>query len=211
MLCLFDLDGTLIDSEEGILGGVRYALGQMQLPVPSDAELRHWIGPPLRHNFAPLLEHDAERVEAAVAHYQHRFLTHGHRQYTVDPGIETLVRQLHAAGHPLAIVTSKTANNAQPIIAALSFGHLFSRMYNPDPSSAVSEKAAMVAAALRDFGTPAADTVMIGDRRYDMDGAVANGVRGIGVLWGFGDRAELEAAGATAVVADTRELMALLS
>jgi phosphoglycolate phosphatase len=211
MLCLFDLDGTLIDSEEGIVACVRHALTQMNVAAPSDAELRHWIGPPLRHNFAPLLDHDAERVEAAVAHYQDRFHTHGHREYSVYPGIEALVRKLHAAGHTLVIVTSKIARNAEPIIAALPFGHLFSGMYNPDARSAVSEKASMIAAALGDFAVPAARTVMIGDRKFDIEGAVANKVRGIGVLWGFGDRSELEKAGADAIAATPEALAELLA
>jgi phosphoglycolate phosphatase len=211
LLCLFDLDGTLIDSEEGIVACVRHALTQMNVSVPSDADLRHWIGPPLRHNFAPLLDHDAERIEAAVEHYQDRFQTHGHREYAVYPGIEALVRKLHAAGHTLVIVTSKIARNAEPIIAALPFGHLFARMYNPDARSAVSEKASMVAAALEDFDMPAARTVMIGDRKFDIEGAVANKVRGIGVLWGFGDRNELEEAGADAIAATPEALAELLA
>ncbi|HEX7815476.1 HAD hydrolase-like protein [Dyella sp.] len=211
MLCLFDLDGTLIDSEEGIFGCVRHALTQMKAAIPSDAELRHWIGPPLRHNFAPLLDHDAERIEQAVQHYHERFQTHGHREYAVYPGIEALVRALHAAGHTLAIVTSKTLENAAPIIAALPFGSLFVRMYNPDARSAMSEKASMIAAALIDFDIDASQAVMIGDRKYDIEGAIANQVHSIGVLWGFGDRTELEAAGAHDIAADTQELLALLS
>ncbi|HEY9130982.1 MAG TPA: HAD hydrolase-like protein [Dyella sp.] len=211
MLCLFDLDGTLIDSEEGIVACVRHALIQMGVPVPDHAQLRGWIGPPLRHNFAPLLGHDQARVEAAVEHYHDRFQSHGHREYAIYPGIEALIRQLHAEGHTLAIVTSKVASNAEPVVAALPFGDLFTRMYTPDARSALSEKAAMIAAALHDFGIEPSQAVMIGDRKFDIEGAVANNVRGIGVLWGFGDRAELEHAGATDIVADTRQLVELLT
>jgi phosphoglycolate phosphatase len=210
MLYLFDLDGTLIDSEEGIVACVRHALIQMGVPVPDHAQLRGWIGPPLRHNFAPLLGHDPTLVEAAVEHYHDRFQRHGHREYAVYPGIEALIRQLHAAGHTLAIVTSKVASNAEPVVAALPFGTLFTRMYTPDALSALSEKAAMIAAALHDFGVEPSQAAMIGDRKFDIEGAVANNVRGIGVLWGFGDRAELEHAGATDVVADAVTLLDLL-
>ena len=211
MLCLFDLDGTLIDSEHGITACVMHALARLDVPAPAHEELRRWIGPPLRHSFAPLLGHDAERIEAAVAYYHERFDTHGWREHTVYPGIETLIGRLLAAGHQLAVVTSKPQHHAAPIIAHLPFGKAFLRLYGPHPDSPHSEKASMIAEALRDFGSAPQDAVMIGDRHFDIDGAVANRVRGIGVLWGFGSRTELEQAGASAVAATPDELGTLLS
>ena len=93
---------------------------------------------------------------------------------------------------------------AGPFLAGL-------RLYGPSPNSAHSEKASMIAAALADFGARPEQTVMIGDRRFDIEGAVANDVRGIGVLWGFGSRTELEQAGASAIAATPDELAALLT
>ena len=208
MLCLFDLDGTLIDSEDGITRSVQHALSQLGVPAPDD--LRAWIGPPLRHNFAPLLDHDPIRIEQAVAHYHERFQHTGWREHTVYAGIDALIEQLHEAGHQLAIVTSKTRENALPIIEQFSFGRLFTKTYTPTPDSAHSEKASMIAAALRDFAAAPGDTVMIGDRCFDIEGALANQVRGIGVLWGFGSRAELEQAGAAALARDPAHLVELL-
>jgi phosphoglycolate phosphatase len=210
MLCLFDLDGTLIDSEHGITACVKHALARLDVPVPDDDELRGWIGPPLRHSFAPLLDHDAARIESAVELYHERFHTHGWREHEIYPGIELLIEQLLAADHRLAVVTSKPHRHAAPIIAHLPFGSAFLRLYGPDPASPHSEKASMIAAALNDFDAAPDDAVMIGDRRFDIEGAVANGVRGIGVLWGFGDRAELEHAGASAIAATPDELSTLL-
>ncbi len=209
MLCLFDLDGTLIDSELGIVACVRHAFEQLGEPAP--AELRHWIGPPLRHSFAPLLGHDPVRVEAAVEHYHQRFHTIGWREHTVYPGIEAMIQRLHEAGHELAIVTSKPQRHATPIVESFPFASAFSRLYGPDPSSPHSEKASMIAAALSDFGADPAQTVMIGDRHFDIDGAVANRVRGIGVLWGFGSREELEQAGAHALADDPTQLGDMLA
>ncbi len=209
MLCLFDLDGTLIDSEVGILGCVRHALTQLDVPHP--AEMRHWIGPPLRHSFAPLLDHDHDRIELAVEHYHERFHAIGWREHTVYPGIEDMIGQLRAAGHTLAVVTSKPERHARPIMEHLPFGSAFSRLYGPDPASPHSEKATMIAAALADFGVDPVDTVMIGDRHFDIDGAVANRVRGIGVLWGFGSQVELEKAGASALARDPDHLAQLLA
>ncbi|EIL98529.1 HAD hydrolase-like protein [Rhodanobacter thiooxydans] len=211
MLCLFDLDGTLIDSEHGITACVKHALARLQVPVPAHEELRRWIGPPLRHSFAPLLGHDADRIEAAVAYYHERFDTHGWREHEIYPGIEALIGRLRDAGHRLAVVTSKPHHHAAPIIEHLPFGAAFGRLYGPHPGSAHSQKAAMIAEALADFGAEPADTVMIGDRHFDIDGAVANRVRGVGVLWGFGDREELEQAGASAIAATPDELAKLLS
>jgi len=210
MLCLFDLDGTLIDSEHGISACVKHALARLEVPSPSQEELRHWIGPPLRHSFAPLLDHDAGRIEAAVAYYHERFDTHGWREHEVYPGIETLIERLLAAGHQLAVVTSKPHRHAAPIIAHLPFGEAFLRVYGPHPDSPHSEKASMIAEALADFGCDPGEAVMIGDRHFDIDGAVANQVRGIGVLWGFGGRVELERAGANAIAATPDELAKLL-
>jgi phosphoglycolate phosphatase len=210
MLCLFDLDGTLIDSEHGITACVKHALARLDVPAPAHAELRRWIGPPLRHSFAPLLDHDAERIEAAVEYYHERFNTLGWQEHEIYPGIEALIERLLTAGHQLAVVTSKPHRHAAPIIAHLPFGEAFLRLYGPHPDSPHSEKASMIAEALADFDCAPADAVMVGDRHFDIDGAVANHVRGIGVLWGFGSRAELEQAGAHAMAATPDELARLL-
>ena len=210
MLCLFDLDGTLIDSEHGITACVKHALARLDVPAPAREELRRWIGPPLRHSFAPLLDHDAARIEAAVTYYHERFNELGWREHDVYPGIELLIRQLLDAGHQLAVVTSKPHRHAAPIIAHLPFGDAFLRLYGPHPDSPHSEKASMIAEALADFDCEPADAVMIGDRHFDIDGAVTNRVRGVGVLWGFGNREELEQAGASAIAASPDELARLL-
>ncbi len=210
MLCLFDLDGTLIDSERGILGCVRHALTAMHIPLPEPAALRGWIGPPLHTSFAPLLESDEARITAAIAHYHQRFQSIGWHEFSVYPGAADAIARLHAAGHQLAVVTSKPKTHAAPIVASLPFAAAFSRLYGPEPGGKHSEKATMIATALKDFAVPAAHAVMIGDRRFDIEGAVANGVRGIGVLWGFGTRAELQQAGASAIATAPAELAELI-
>lgn len=210
MLCLFDLDGTLIDSERGITACIAHALARLELPMLPPAELRRWIGPPLRQSFAPLLEQDPQRIEAAVAYYHEQFDVQGWHEHDVYPGVEALVRQLRDAGHQLAVVTSKPHQHATPIIAHLPFGKAFAALYGPHPGSARSEKASMIAEAMADFAASPAQTVMIGDRCFDIEGAVANQVRGFGVLWGFGGREELEGAGAHAIAGSPDELHRLL-
>ncbi|WP_043692406.1 HAD hydrolase-like protein [Luteibacter sp. 9133] len=210
MLILFDLDGTLINSEIGIFAGVRHSLATVGADVPDDTVLRSWIGPPLRVSFGELLNGDSERVEQAVAAYSQRFHDVGWSEHTVYPGIADLISALAGAGHKLAVVTSKVRPHAEPIIAHLPFGDAFDALYAPDPSTSKSEKAEMIAAAVADFGHIVDDVIMIGDRHFDIDGAVANGVRGIGVLWGFGDREELDKAGAWKVVETPAEIATLV-
>jgi phosphoglycolate phosphatase len=199
-LVLFDLDGTLIDSEVGIVGSMQHAFAEMGVDAPAREVLRTWIGPPLRVTFPLALGDDAERIEQAVEHYRTRFDSIGWSEHEVYPGMADLVAALAARGDRLAIVTTKLQVQAERIVAHLPFGAHFERVYGPQPGSRASEKTAMIAQALVDFGAAPGSTVMIGDRRFDIEGAVANAVRAVGVTWGFGSRDELVEAGADAIV-----------
>lgn len=210
MLALFDLDGTLIHSEAGIVGAMRYALTQMGHEPPSQAVLRTWIGPPLRQTFPTVVGDDPAAIEAAVAHYSDRFDAQGWAEYEVYDGIASVVETLAARGWTLVIATTKVLPRAQRIVDHLPFGKHFSRVYAPTGEGRHSEKAQMIAQALSDFGVAAADAVMIGDRHFDIEGARANGVRNIGVTWGFGGHDELVAAGADVIATQPSELAALV-
>jgi len=210
MLYLFDLDGTLIDSEAGITGSMRYAFAQMDFAPPSAETLRTWIGPPLRVTFPTVLGDDLALTETAIGHYRTRFDREGWAEHTVYDEMPELVSALHAAGHQLAIVTTKLQTQAQKIIDHSPFGSAFSRVYGPGSDGLHAGKAELIARALADFSADAADTTMIGDRYFDIEGALANGVCAIGVLWGFGNREELENASATEIAATPQELAALL-
>lgn len=209
-LALFDLDGTLIDSEVGIVASIEYALEKLGAAVPSREELRGWIGPPLRMTFPRVLGEDAAKVERAVELYRERYSAIGWSEHVVYAGVGEAVAALAEAGTTLAVVTSKAALYAPRIVASLPFGAAFARVYAVPPDSAHSEKATLIAQALADFGVPAEAAAMIGDRHFDIDGARANGVRAIGAGWGFGSREELLDAGADAIAAHPRELLAAL-
>ncbi len=112
-------------------------------------------------------------------------------------------------GDRLAIVTTKLRVQAERIVGHLPFGQRFERVYGPARGGALSEKAAMIAQALADFGMPAEQATMIGDRRFDIEGAKANGVRAIGVGWGFGSGDELREAAADAIADSPRDLLSL--
>lgn len=209
-LVLFDLDGTLIDSEIGIVASIEYALTTLGARVPPREELRTWIGPPLRMTFPRVLGDDAAAVERAVGLYRERFSTIGWREHTVYPGIAEAIDSLAAAGITLAVVTSKAALYAGRIVESLPFGERFAHVYAAATHSAHSEKATMIAEALADFGASADEAVMVGDRHFDIEGARANSVHGVGVAWGFGSVEELRIAGAGSIAHTPAQLSDLI-
>ena len=208
-MLFFDLDGTLVDSAVGITRCAAHAFECVGAPVPDEATLRTWIGPPLRDSFAPLLG-DAARVEQAVNHYRERYETHGWAEHTVYDGIPEAIEALHAAGHRLAVVTAKNEPHARKVIAHLPFGHRFEDVIGATPDGRLSHKPELIAEALARLDVDVDSCAMIGDRRMDMEGAVHHGMRGIGVLWGFGSEDELRTAGAGALARTPVDLVRLL-
>jgi len=206
----FDLDGTLIDSAVGITRCVAYALEKMEQPVPGDAELRKWIGPALRTSFTPVFG-DAQRVERAVALYRERFDLHGWLEHDVYAGIGEVVQGLHAAGHRLAVVTAKNEPHARRIVEHLPFGGCFEDVIGATEDGVRSHKPELIAEALRRLSLSSGQCWMVGDRRMDIEGARHHGMRNVGVLWGFGGREELTAAGAGVLASTPAELARLLS
>ena len=209
-LVLFDLDGTLIDSQAGIFASLRHAFAQINAALPSADVLRTWIGPPFYQTFPSVLGDDHARIESALAHYREHYVETGWLGHTVYDGIDEAIEKLHAQGAQLGIVTTKVLPQARKIVAHLPFGRHFTRIYGADAKTAHSAKAEMIAAALADFGVAAEHAAMIGDRHFDIAGARANSVRGIGVAWGFGSIEELDSAGAHAIAHRPHELPGLL-
>ena len=195
----FDLDGTLIDSAAGITRCVAHALRGMGHPGVPDHELRGWIGPALRVSFGKVFAH-AEEVERAVVLYRERYDTHGWAEHTVYPGIADAVRGLRARGHRLAVVTAKNEPHARRIVASLPFGDCFEDVIGATLDGRLSHKPELIEEALSRFGADPARCVMVGDRHLDIEGARHHGMRGLGVLWGFGCADELTDAGAWALV-----------
>lgn len=191
---LLDLDGTLIDPKPGILGSVQYALRQMgQEPPPVDA-LTWAIGPSLRSTFARLVG-DAG-AEEAVTHYRRNYADGAMFECEVYAGIPQVLAQLRAAGHRLVIVTAKPHVFAGPIVSRLGLETHVAAVYGPELDGTRDDKADLLAYVLAREGIRPHAAVMVGDRRFDMLAAVANGVAGLGVAWGYGSREELLDAGA---------------
>jgi len=210
-LALFDLDGTLIDSASGIFASLDHAFAQIGAELPPREALHAWIGPPFHQTFPSVLGDDPARVELAIAKYREHYIANGWAAHSIYPGIAETIAAFAAGGCALGVVTTKPLPQARKIIDHLPFGPHFVRVYGPDIKTSHSAKAQMIRHALQDFAVPAADTVMIGDRHFDIEGARANDVRGIGVSWGFGSVDELRAAGAHAIAHAPEDLLALLA
>ncbi|MFC6841196.1 HAD family hydrolase [Xanthomonas theicola] len=205
----FDMDGTLIDSEPGIVGSIVHTFQQLGRPPPPPAQLRSWIGPPLRDSFHACFGGDQDVVEQALSLYRARYDRLGWTQHRVFDGIAQAVGALRACGHRLAVVTSKNERFARRIAEHLPFGHCFEDVIGASDDGQRRFKPDLIAEALRRLSLASAQCVMIGDRRMDIEGANHHGMRSIGVLWGFGDEAELRQAGAGALAHAPVQLPAL--
>jgi phosphoglycolate phosphatase len=204
---LFDLDGTLTDNFSGIARSIRHALVAMGAVPPPESALRSCVGPPLRQSFARLLATgDSSAIERALAHYRSRYAETGWHENVVYAEIATLLAQLNEAGTTLILCTSKPQPYAERIVAHFGLAPHFRAVYGADLAGERDDKAKLVAHLLRCEGLDAAACAMIGDREHDVRGAHANGVRAVGVLWGYGSRDELARAGAEAIVAAPHEL-----
>jgi phosphoglycolate phosphatase len=207
----FDLDGTLTDPAPGIIACFRHLLQKLgRQQAVSDASLRRFIGPPMRAVIAELLgTSDPERIEQAVAIYRERFATEGLYENSVYPGVPAMLEELCAEGLQLWIVTSKAGVYAAEIARHFGLSRYLRGVYGAELTGERSVKAELIAHLLEQEGIPGG-SVMIGDRRHDIDGATAHGLPALGVLWGYGSREELQAAGAHALIESVSVLPAAI-
>lgn len=204
---LLDLDGTLVDPGPGIIGSFRHALDRIGAPVPQDQDLGWIIGPPLRDTLQTLLAGRGE-VEAAVQHYRDRYLAWGLYQGQPYAGMLEALDQRRASGAQLILCTAKAAVIARKVVEHFGFAPLLSAVYGPDLDGRFDDKGELIGRLLEVEGLDPGDACMVGDREHDVHAAARNGVPTIGVLWGYGDRDELERAGAAAIIAHPAELCA---
>ena len=204
---VFDLDGTLFDAEEGIVSSVVKAMKEMGLEIPQGAQLRQVVGPPLRYSFHDLLNVPSERLDEAADRYAHIFRSEGMYRYSVYPGIRTMLRVLKENGIYVALASSKPRDLCEHILRHYGLRHYFDRVIGETDSHAKLGKPEMIRRALPEHYWRAA---MVGDRLYDMEGAKAAGVDGVGAVYGCGSVEELQNAGATLLVSDADELRELL-
>ena len=204
---LFDLDGTLTDSGPGIINGVEYTVEQMGLPRHERSFYRRFIGPPLQWSFQNFLGLDEGPAQEGVRVYRDYYNRQGIWENAVYPGIPELLGELQAAGRTLAVATSKPESMALRVLEHYGLLPYFACVAGAPMDEARDRKAESIRRCLDQCGGQA---VMVGDRSYDVRGAHENHIAAIGVLYGYGSRAEFEEAGADAVAADVPALRQLL-
>ena len=207
----FDLDGTLTDPKPGITRSIQYALGKLDHPsIPTEDELTWCIGPPLRGSFVRLLGSE-NSADLAVSHYRKRFSDVGLYENGVYAGIRDVLTALRKSGRRLFVATSKPHVFAERIIEHFDLRHHFEHVFGSELDGTRADKSDLLHYALRMTAVDASKTLMIGDRSHDMVGATNNAMKGIGVLYGYGSRDELLAAGASAVCATPEAILDCIS
>lgn len=203
---LFDLDGTLHDSKPGIAKTLVATLERLGRSSPPWQSLGHHIGPPLRTVLSTLMpEASKPEVEQATVLYREIYNAGGIFDAELFPGIADLLRDLKAAGKPVFVATSKPWPQAKRIIENYAIADLFQGVYGPELDGTLSEKPELIRHLLREEGLQGRG-IMIGDRQHDVIGAKANRLYSLGVLYGYGTREELLAAGADRLCESTQAL-----
>jgi phosphoglycolate phosphatase len=211
-LLFFDLDGTLADPKVGITTCMQYALGKLGHPVPEQDELTWCIGPPLRDNLKRLLStEDPVLIEEAVKAYRKRYNAVGMFQYQHYDGVGRMLQQLSRAGHRLYVVSSKATPYLQPILEHLGFHAYFSHAYGPDMTGRLDNKVELLASVLKRLGAEGSHSIMIGDRRQDIEAGRRNGTRTIAVTWGYGSADEIRQASPDHICNSPAEVVATCS
>lgn len=206
---LFDLDGTLTDSGEGIINCAILALEHFGLPIPSREEMRVFVGPPLHESF---IKHGvpADKADEAVAVYRSRYIPIGKYENTPYPGIRELLETLQENGCKLYVATSKPEGMSKDILNHFDLAKYFTLVCGASMDTSRNTKEAVIAYLLEQSGEKG-NMVMVGDTKFDVIGAKHHGIPAIGVSWGYGKVEDMVEAGAAAIAHTPEELLRLLN
>lgn len=211
---LFDLDGTLTDPKVGITTCVQYALHSFGIEEPDLDKLEPFIGPPLKDSFMEFYGMDERQAEEAVEKYRERFSDKGLFENEIYPGIARMLQILSGKGFRLAVASSKPTVFVEKILEHFGIRQYFKAVVGSELDGSRSRKDQVVMEALRQlFGDKPIlcnEVYMIGDRRFDVEGARAMRVESVGVTYGYGDMEELREAHADYIVESVEELREFL-
>ena len=203
---LFDLDGTLTDPAEGITNSLMHAQRGLGMPVSAREALFCFIGPPLIPMFKSEWGLDDAKANEALLYYREYFSTKGLYENEVYPGIETMLRHLKEAGARVYVASSKPEPFCEKILEHFSLLPYFNGVAGSLLNETRTKKEEVIEYALAHYGLDKTETLMIGDRKHDVQGAKINGLSCAGVLFGYGSEQELKEAGAVALLASPEEL-----
>jgi len=204
---LLDLDGTLVDSQPGIFASCVAALRALGHNPGEALDIKQAIGPPLEDVMQALLQtYGDDRVDEAVAAYRQHYSEIGLLGSEPYPGVSGALEYMQQAGLRIYLATSKREIFARRILENIGLATYFDGIYGSVPGGKLDHKPELLAHILSEQNLPASHSLMVGDRQHDIVGARAVNMRGLGVLWGYGSRDELEAAGADQLVEQASDL-----
>lgn len=209
---LFDLDGTLTDPKEGITKAVQYALKHYGIQVDDLNSLCPFIGPPLKDSFQKYYDFPEAQAKEAIQVYREYFSVKGWSQNKVFPGIPEMLGELKAAGKKLYLATSKPEVFAKQILEHFGLTSYFEFIGGADLEETRVRKGDVIGYVLENCGLfdKKEKILMVGDREHDVLGAREQGIECVGVLFGYGDRAEMEACHAAYIAESINELRKML-
>ena len=208
---LMDLDGTLTNSKEGITKCLQYALEYFGVQIDNLNSLEKYIGPPLEQTFREGFGFGKEQAEVAIDKYRERYVPKGMYENRLYAGMEDALQRLKESGKVLIVATSKPEKFAITILKHFGIDGYFDDICGADPSVNRNEKEEVIRYALEKHElTDLSDVLMVGDRKYDVEGARECGLSCMGVLYGFGSREELEEAGAEYIAETVEDMVQLL-
>lgn len=207
----FDLDGTLTDPEVGLVKGFMYAFDRVGIKYDDPKALRRYIGPPLHEEWKREYGFTEEETARAIAIFREYYDEFGWAENRVYDGIVELLEALKARGKTIVLATSKPENTARRIMALFGLDKYFDFMGGASTSSTRDKKWEVLEYSLLSVGaTDKSGCILIGDRKYDAEGASIYGIDSIGVLWGHGTEDELRSSGFTYIAADTEDVLNIL-
>ena len=207
----FDLDGTLSESGPGLINCVAFALNSIGIEVSDREELRKFVGPPLIESFSMFYGLSPEQIQIAVRNFRAQYEASGIFENEMYDGVDILLKKLCDAGKVPVVATSKPEPFARKILQRYSIDKYFLYIAGSGIDETRTKKAEVIAYALEACKiSDKSKVVMVGDRFHDVIGARENGIDCIGVLFGYGERKDLEDAGAVAIAADVNELTEML-
>ena len=193
---LFDLDGTITDSKEGIIKSAQYALRKLGIEPPAFENMFWVIGPPIRKSFAEKFSLDEETAFRGLRFYQERFGDVGYLENEVYEGVPEMLRLLKDKGYRLFITTSKPTVYTDAILKHFGLYDLFEFVSGSDLDGKRGSKAEVIRTVMEEHCLKASETVIVGDREHDIIGGKETGILTMGVRYGYADAGELESAGA---------------
>ncbi len=200
----FDLDGTLSDPQEGIINSIVYALDYYGVKAKRE-DLKQYIGPPLPDTFSQLIGPDM--AMEAVEKYREYFKPKGLYENNIYPGVADVLKQLKEMGFILCTASSKPQRFVEEILKYFDIAKYFDFIGGATMDEKISKKEDVINLVLQTTGIKNNEVLMVGDRKYDLEGATEMGMDAVGVLYGFGTVEELSACNSVALIEDIAQLI----